>query len=134
MAELEAELDREEQGGTKPRQSATDARLAGIELLASGSALPAAPLPSGAGIRAQDLQTLRLERAATRRQEREAQEGIPERQAEWDTQAAEIYKTRDAAIREAGERCRADERAARERADDELSALGERPTLKEVNV
>lgn len=93
MAELEAELDAQERAGEKPAQSAIDARLAGIELLAGGSTLPTAPLPSGAGIRRQDLESLRRERADRRKAEHELADGTTERRSVWDDAAADIDAT-----------------------------------------
>lgn len=66
---------------------------------------------------------------AKEREERERDAGLPKMQAKYDARLQEINDARDAAIRDAGERCRADEQAARDKAQHELDQLGERPNL-----
>ena len=72
--------------------------------------------------------------AEQEREKRERDAGLPKLWAKYDARRQEINDRRGAAIREAGERCRADEQAARERAETETDGLGERPSLQSIEV
>jgi hypothetical protein len=83
------------------------------------------------------LEAIRIEdeaREAKEREERERDAGLPKLWAKYDARVQEINDTRDSAIREAGERCRLTEQAARDKGQHELEQLGERPTLDALEV
>lgn len=69
------------------------------------------------------------EEAAERRRKRECKAGMPAKQEAWDKRVQEIKDARDAGMRVAQERCRADEQSARDRAEAQLAELGERPVF-----
>jgi hypothetical protein len=86
-------------------------------------------LPRGWVIAREAVEAEDRERAQEQRRQVERDAGLTKRQAKFDAAEQAIKDARAAAVREAGERCRADEQAAREREQQELNALGERPTL-----
>jgi hypothetical protein len=92
---------------------------------------PPPPRPDFYFLAAEEVE--REDREAEREQ-RERDTDLPRRQAEWDARFRAINEARDAAIRKAAERCRADEQAARDRAESEMAELGGRPTLETIEV
>ena len=83
------------------------------------------------------LEAVRREDAEREREQLEQRErdlGLPKMQAKWEARQQEIAAARDTAIREAAERCRAEQQAAHDKAERALEQLGPRPTLESLEV
>ena len=95
---------------------------------------PGPGLPDGYWLASEEIDREAREEKDAERKQREHDAGLPKRQAAWDARREQIDQARADAIHEAGERCRAAEQAARDRAEQQLAELGERPTLEAIEV
>ena len=95
---------------------------------------PGPGLPDGYWLASEELDREAREEKDAERKQLEHDAGLPKRQVAWEARREQIDQARADAIRKAGERCRADEQTARDKAQHELEELGERPTLDALEV
>lgn len=91
-------------------------------------------LPDGFLMRRDQIRLRRESRELHEREQREETLGLPTMQGKWDSRAKAIAEARDATIRRAEEVCRVNSQAAKEAAEVEITELGPRPVLADLEV
>lgn len=91
-------------------------------------------LPDGFLMRQDQIRLRRESRELHEREQREETLGLPAMQGKWDSRAKAIAEARDATIRRAEEVCRVNSQAAKEAAEVEITELGPRPVLADLEI